>query len=250
MARNMSGMKIKGSVGGLNFYGDNLIRSERKGIDKKVFATKPSLKGMYDKSQEFKLVAKGTKLLKDAVRPLFVHARDGSLHNRISSILNIVKNNDEVATAGSMTINNGFKNPLGRHLFKEFKFTPERSVSDTLSAAGIYNTEQHSYTVSGFDTGNIVFPGGATHMEVGLSMLRVDFDRNTHTALSGPGIFIDKRFERDSFTLRMDGLPKGKGILITLAYVRFYLELEGRKYIVKNELGVDVLGIEIDTIKV
>ena len=240
MPKNIGTIKLKGNMGELNFCNNGIVRMRRGSIDKKVLNTKPSLQGIRETNDEFKGPAKSTKLLKDILRNWLRHTKHGDLHNRICSVLNKIKNND-TAVRGSSTISGGLKTPMGRHLLRTFEFTPTHTVLGTLGGKAIYDSEKHIYTVSDFNVSNVVFPQHATHLEISLALLRIDFENLKRDIVFGPPLFIDKNFQETNFTVAADEPSAEDGTLIALAAARFHIEIEGDKHIVEDFLGIDIL---------
>jgi len=244
MADQKGIIKLYGSIGGLNFYrlnGKEVVRTAGGGFNGKAIKKSPKMVRVRENMSEFGMVSRLNKEIRIALRPLFMHHKDGTLHYRLQTLLTKIKSLDEVSARGQRTVGIGFATPTGRQILQKFEFTPEFKGQQHV---GVLNWNDFSYTIASPDSDHWIFPEAATYIEVSLCVLSIDFEQTAVFITQSEPVFIDKNFSGESLTIQAEGIP-ASGAKIALLLTRYYQEIGGEKYVLKDKglMGIGILGI-------
>jgi hypothetical protein len=236
MARQIGIIKVKGTIGDLNFYDSKfgpLVRKAGGGFNSKAIKTKPSMIRVRENASEFGRVAKVKQLFRMGLEPFLHSCKDTTRHGRMMRILQEIKVYDSVSERGKRDVALGLATPMGNKLWKDFELT-ERSPTTLLP--GIYTIDEvtHALTLSGLKLHSVVFPKGATWVEVQYGVLELDFNALTFVLHQSTPIFLAKDFQDTSITMPLLSSSFGGGTLFPVVGVRFYQEVGGEKYLFKE----------------
>jgi hypothetical protein len=249
MARQTGVIRLKGTLGEVNFYstssGGHLARTAGGGFNSKDIKTKPSMVRVRENASEFGQCSKVKRAFKLSLAPFICIRKDGSLHGRMMALFTKIKSLDRVNARGSRTVGNGLESALGLHLLSDFKFTPACSVTNILGASIHYDFIGRSCKITNFDAKSVHFPAGATHLALTLGLLHFDFNALSYSLKTGTPLYIDRTTDANTLELTVSE-PENGGIQIAVLGLKFYQAIDGTYYLFNsaNAVGVEVLGVE------
>lgn len=250
MARQKGIIQLEGTLGGINFYirkGKPVARKAGGGFNGKAIKTSPTMVRVRENNTEFGHCSKVKKCLKIALHPFLHSYREGTLHGRMMQLLQQIKVCDTLSERGKRNIGNGLASPMGKLLFRQFAFTPKRSVSNTLLGTGTFDWDRFSYTMRDFDVKKVRFAASATHFEVCLGVLFFDFTNlNSQLFLSAP-LLVGRDYTDDQFSLSPIAPTVGEGFPFAFVGLQFYQEVNGILYLLQEEtaVGLEVLSLGV-----
>lgn len=246
MAKQEGIMPISGTIGGINFYyrkGKPFARTAGGGFNGDAIANGPSMVRVRENMSEFGRCSKITAAMRHSLHPFLGNHRDGTLHGRLMKMLQQVKTYDNISVRGERRVGIGLEDPMGWKLFSGFSFAPKYSFAAIVGGNAYYDAGASSLTVSDFDIGRVAFPAAATHMEIKFGVLRFDFETADCLLYQSVPLVMTRSFDGDGFSLTLPVSPEGEGMRIGFGCVRFYQEVGGNLYVLKDEgsIGVGVL---------
>ncbi|WP_291118735.1 hypothetical protein [Flavobacterium sp. UBA6135] len=246
MARQTGIIKLKGTIDGLNFYQTkfgSLVRKAGGGYNSKAIKTKPSMIRVRENASEFGRVSRVKLLFRMGLEPFLRSCKDPTRHGRMIRVLQEIKTLDAVSERGKRDVALGLATPMGKKLWREFDLT-ERSPEDLLPGTYQVAAGSTGLTVSDLDLSRLVFPKGATLVELRYGVLDVDFTALTFQLHMAAPLFLDKDFADSSVTVALDGSIVMTGTLFPVVGVRFYQVVGGEKYLFKEAIwqGVRFMG--------
>ncbi|MCZ4318473.1 hypothetical protein O4H26_05685 [Aequorivita viscosa] len=245
MAKQVGIIKLKGTIGDLNFYNTknagSLARKAGGGFSKDQ---KEKPVRTMENASEFGRCSKTKKAFKMALAPFLCVRKDGELHGRMVQLFTRIKDQDRINSRGKRSVGPGLDTPRGKQLLHDFQFTPSCNVMETLAASGDFDFTSRRLHITNFDMKNVQFPAGATHLALTLGLLHFDFDTLAYRLKSSTPLYLDKSFSSDSFEMQVD-LPDVAGTAIAVLGLKFYQEVQGTYYLFRsaNAVGVANLGI-------
>lgn len=248
MARQTGIIRLKGTIGDVNFYststGGDLARSAGGGFNSMDNKNKPTMVRVRENANEFGHCSKVKRVFKLSLAPFLCIRKDGSLHGRMMTLFTKIKSLDRNNTRGNRKVDMGLETSLGIHLLRSFVFTPACNVMDVLGASIDYDFLSRRCSMTNFDVRNISFPAGATHLALTLGLLHFDFDTLTYKLRSSTPVYIDKMHSATSLELSVED-PEVVGMQIAVLGLKFYQEVDSTYYLFKsaNAVGVEVLGV-------
>ena len=248
MAKQKGIIKLEGTMDDVNFYywkGKPCARKAGGGFNGERIKNSSTMVRVRENYSEFGNCSKVKSSLKASLHPFLNAYREGELHGRMMQLLQQIKACDMISERGKRTVGNGIGTSMGRMLFQQFEFTPNRSVSKTLMGIGSFDWDTYSYSVSRFFINDVVFPLSATHFEVSFGVLNFDFATLNYKLFMGTPLLLDRDFVDSSFSLRPKDLPVVGGKEFAFVGLKFYQEVNGTKYLLQNEsaIGLEVVGV-------
>ncbi|GGD17585.1 hypothetical protein [Flavobacterium orientale] len=246
MARQKGIIKLSGTIGGINFYetkDGSFAREEGGGFNSEAIKTKDSMAPVRENASEFAQVSRVGSLFCRGLLPFLQTCKDTKRYRRMVSLLQEIKTLDAVSERGKRTTTLGLATPMGKKLWWEFDLT-ERSPEDLLPGTYQVAAGSTGLTVSDLDLSRLVFPKGATLVELRYGVLDVDFTALTFQLHMAAPLFLDKDFADSSVSLALDGGIVMTGTLFPVVGVRFYQVVGGEKYLFKEAIwqGVRFMG--------
>ena len=77
-------------------------------------------------------------------------------------------------------------------------------------------------------------------MEVVVGVLRFNFESCNYAHVMADPLYIDKDFDASSFSISVNGLPDGDGVLVAVARVAFYQQVNGGLFLLSGAAGFGV----------
>ncbi len=247
MAKQAGHIKLKGTIGDINYYksknGGYLARAAGGGFSKNP-KNKESLVRTMENATEFGRCSKTKKVFRIALAPFLCVRRDVELHGRMIQLFTKLKNLDPVNIRGKRCMGRGLETDKGVELLGGFEFTPSCNIPDILAASLDYDFDSNKLSVTNFNINNVNFPAGATHMALTLGLLHFNFDTLEYRLKASAPLYIDKNYIGNSFEM-LNELPDVDGTAIVVLGMKFYQQVRGTYYLFKdaNTVGVAVLGI-------
>ncbi len=247
MAKQTGTIKLKGTIGDINYYrsknGGYLARAAGGGFQKGS-KHKESMVRTMENASEFGRCSKTKKVFRIALAPFLCVRKDGELHGRMMQLFTKLKDLDSVNSRGERRVGRGMETPKGKQLVRDFAFTPSCSITEVLACSLSYDLDFRTLSVTDFDIKNVGFPAGATHIALTLGLLHFDFDTLDYRLKSSAPLYMDKEYSATSFEMSTE-LPDVAGISVAVLGVKFYQKVESTYYLFKsaNAVGVEVLVV-------
>lgn len=250
MARQVGIIKLKGGIGDISFYKtkDGHLARTKGGVDAKRIANDPAFQRTRENGSEFGKGAKGSKLLRTALRLLLQNASDNRVSNRLTKeMISVVKTdttNDRglrVVSQGDITLLDKFEFNIAGKL-ASLLFTPYTPSIDRV-------TGDVSVAIPDFvPVNNIVAPSGTTHFKITIGGTEVDFDAETFVFDSDASAILPW----DAATVAALSLTASLTANSTLPIfqvigVEFFQEVNGQMYSLKNGAYNSLAVVGIDT---
>jgi len=236
MAKQRGMLLIDGTLGGLNFYyrkGVPTVRVAGGGFNRKAIKTSPRMVRIREQNSEFANCSKVNKEFKNAIRPFLAGYKDGRLHSRLMQLFLSIRDCDTVSARGKREVWQGISNEHGKRLLGNFVFTPKRP--QLLPCTYVFDWTTLEFKANHFDVSKLRFPDGADYLEVGLGVIRFDFERLTYSTEWATPLMIDRTFNDTSFSLGIANAPSGIGQLIAIVRVAFYQNVNGKPYLLPGD---------------
>lgn len=245
MAKQKGTIRIKGTIGGLTYYtrnGVDLVRQAGGGFNGEAIKTKPSMERVRENNSEFGRVAKVKSLFRRNLMGYLSTVSDLSYHARMVSVLQKIKVLDTVSARGKRDVVLGLQTPIGRKMWSELLIT-NKLVNDLLPGIYEVDAETLALQVSSLDFSQVLFPKGATFLELCYSVLVMDFEEMVCKASHATPLFLEKGATETQVVLPLSSAVEASGMLFPVVAVRFYQEVGGEKYMFKEGVwqGVEFL---------
>lgn len=248
MARQTGIIKLSGTIGDLNFYeshGGHHARRSGGGFNSHDVKNKPSMARVRENYSEFGQCSHTKKYFNRALRPFLCIYKDRTLHGRMMALFMAIKKLDSGGARGQRTVHGGLQTMRGRRLLQDFEFTPSCHVASYLPGTTHYDASSRTFTVSNFNTSQLSYPNGATHMALSLGVLHFDFETNTYELTQSAPLYIDASFADAAFSLQAPA-PSLLGTAIALIGVKFYQAVGGQFVVLRGQkaVGLEVVLVE------
>jgi hypothetical protein len=243
MAKQKGIFPLVGTLDGVNYYirkGKAVARKAGGGFTGKAIKTKPSMVRVRENNSEFGHCSQVKKGFKIALTPFLKHYADGTLHGRMMQLFQEIKAFDSSSLRGSRSVGLGILTASGKELFQNFVFNPLCNVSNVVPMKGIYNKETGVYAVHNFDINRVRFPKNATHLELQYGVIGVDFESLEFKLCMAPPLVLQKEVAIDDFEFEPEMLPEIGWVRLAFVGVAFYQEVNGVRYVLKEEGNVGV----------
>lgn len=244
MARQKGLVPLIGTLGGINFYfrkGKPVARIAGGGFNPEAIKKSLKMQRVRENSSEFGRVSKAKKLVRVGLHPFLKDYADVTLHGRMMRLFQEIKVLDTVLERGHRRFENGLDTDAGRLLLMGFDFTAQKA-SEMLPGDGAFDAVAQHYMIANIQIEKLRLLQRATGMQVCFGILEVDFEGGTQAFFSSTPLFIARDFSGDDVTLIPETLPSGNGVRIAVLQVRYYQEVNGERFLLKD-LGMQ--GLEV-----
>lgn len=245
MARYKGIFEISGSIGDLTFYSskDGLLVRGKRGVSGERIKTDPVFKGTRKNSSEFGHVSKCGQLIRQSLGAPLQVAKDFRTHSRMTSVLNKVKNLDQVSVRGERKVRIGLDTEAGKELLAGFDFNAAAPFDRMFLAPYSLNSTTGSFEVADFSASKMVqSPKEATHIELHLIVNRIDFDSATYTSSPGAKTCLKVDSPPSPLLLAPKILPAGNGFLIFCFFIQFFQDVNGERHLLDDPV-LSLLGV-------
>src|SRR5690606_28795908 len=109
MARQKGIIKIEGTLGDITFYKskDGYMAREKGGIDANRMSSDPAFQRTRENGAEFGRAGKAGKVLRNALRPMFLNSADSRMVGRLTQRMVKIIQTDPVSERGERQVVNG-----------------------------------------------------------------------------------------------------------------------------------------------
>lgn len=248
MAKVKGIIELKGTVGDLNFYrrkGVALVRKSGGGFNGEAIRTKDSMVRVRENGSEFKGCMQSVAFFKMGMQTYLCTFKDGTLHQRLVSLFTKVKDLDLVAARGSRTVFGGLQTPAGQGLLKNYLLTSGLQLDGVLHQKVFFDWAT-GFSIPDFEGRLVSFPRGATHLDLRIGYLTLDFEKSTSSFGSSESVYLSPT-DVGTVALPAPVLAASEGIKIGVVFARFVQEMNGAFYPLKNENSVvlEVVSCEL-----
>lgn len=237
MAKLKSLIKIEGTLDDLTFYKGKegyLVRT-KGGVNAKRIKNDPAFARTRENGVEFGHSAKSGKLLRRAILPLLVDAKDASVTPRLTKVMSEVKNADLISNRGERNVNIGLETELGKQALKGFDFNDNANIANVLQSDYTLNTTTGEIQMVDFSPMQHLFkPEGATHVSLTSAFLNLDFSTEVKDLQTSPVINMAIDASITTVTLTPNAPATGVGNAMFFLKVAFFQEVNGIQYPLKN----------------
>src|SRR5690606_31547928 len=244
MARQKGIIKVKETLGGVNFYeakGQYLARTAGGGFNSDSNKKHAIIA---DWNSEMGATSTANAAFRRMFRNFILGYKDGSLPQRMQSLFMKIKDLDTDSVRGERRVGNGIAHPYAKRLLGDFDFTPKRP--NLLNGQLQFDWNTNILTVSDFDVRAAYIPKAADFM--GLQLMGVLFDFHTLGHVSHQSDFLElpPDYAANSFTLSVPALPDGPGTRIVFLRVGYYQQVAGINYLLPGDgkFGFGIVGVE------
>ena len=246
MARQKGLLIIEGTIGGLNFYirkGEPLVRAAGGGFTAEAIRKSPSMERIRENFSEFSGCMKTVKRYKIAMVSFLCLFKDGTMHQRLVSLMTKIKDSDVVSTRGSRHVGQGVLTEAGKSLLRGYVYTPGPNLEYLLGQPYLFAWDSVGFSIPSFSMKAVRFPKGATHLELQVAAMRFDFSTYASTFVTSEPLVLGKTADVSSIALAPTSFPEGEGTAIGLVFLRFYQEVNGVRHAFKEEKYVVMEGV-------
>ncbi len=250
MARQVGIIKLEGGIGDISFYKtkDGHLARTKGGVDGKRIANDPAFQRTRENGSEFGRAAKGSKLLRTALRLLLQNASDSRVSNRLTKeVLAVVKTdatNDRglrVVSQGDMALLDKFEFNIGGKL-SSLLFAPYDPSIDRTSGAIVMSLPDF------IPVNSIVAPNGTTHFKIIVGGAEVDFDTDSFVYDSDASAILPWNAATVAALVLTAGLTANStNPIFQVIGVEFYQEVNGQMYSLKNGAYNALAIVGVDT---
>ena len=243
MARQTGIIKVKGTIGGINFYesrGKELAREAGGGFNSE---SNKKHEVIAHWNSEMGAASTANAAFRKVFRN-FIHGyKDGTLPQRLQSLFMSIKDLDTTSERGKRRVGNGIEHPYAKRLLKDFDFTPKRPY--LLNAQLHFDWASNTLTVTNFDIRGADIPRTADFM--GLQLMSVLFDFHTLEHVSAQSDFLElpPDFVSTNFIMTVPALPDGPGTRLVFLRVGYYQQVSGVNYLLPGDgkFGLGIVGL-------
>jgi hypothetical protein len=249
MAKQTGLIEFEGTLGGINFYkrkGVPISRRSGGGFNGKDIKTKDSMVRVRENGSEFGRLSKAKSLIRRALWPVIGALKDGSLHGRMMTMMQLVKAKDLIAVRGQRSFWKGIEDPAAQIIFTEFLFTPSQSIESIFGGLPKVLEAGAVCDFSGLQVHSIAFKGAASAFV--LQYFVVDFtteEAQYKTKFSAPFLIEKSAIPEVIPPLTVDNLSSDYTCRMVFLSVQFQ-QKSGEQFYNLNEqgmLGLRCLGV-------
>ncbi len=237
MARQKGIVKIKGTIGDLNFYEsqDGMMAREKSNIDAKRIASDPAFIRTRENGEEFGSSAYAGKVLRSALYSMLQTASDNRVVSRLTKLMSEIKNLDATSVRGKRNVGVAIALATAKAKLKGFNFNNRAILGSILANAYSVNTGTGVITINGLiPLDEIAYPQGATHVTLKGAWARVDFATGTNQVFLSNVVNLPINSTSTNVILTPTGTPTGPGTNIFLLQIEFFQLVNTIQYSLKN----------------
>jgi hypothetical protein len=246
MAKVKGIIKLKGTIGGINYYtlnGETIAREAGGGFNGEAIKTKDSMVRVRENGSEFKGCMQSVHFFKLGLQPFLRRFKDGTLHQRLVSLFTKLKDLDLVSVRGSRTVYGGLQTTAGQELLKNYLLSSGSRLNGVLHQKVVFDWAT-GFSIPDFEGKRVSFSGGATHLALQIGYLTLDFENRTSSFGSSETVYLSPT-DIGTVAIPAPALDAAEGMRVGVVLARFVQELNGEFYPLKNENSVvlEVVGL-------
>jgi hypothetical protein len=237
MAKQSGIIKIEGTIDDITFLkkGGKYFIRKKGGVSKSRIKTDSAFQRTRENGAEFGIVANAGKLIRKGASAMVRRAKDGSLNNRLMSILYKVKDFDSVSPRGQRKVSTGITTSGGVATLKGFAFNSKAPLSSVLATPYSLALTTGIITFQNFVPMDMVeYPLGATHVGLRAGILSIDFLEETTLLEISDQDNLPIDMAEHEVTLTPELIGGATGIKMYLLLIEFYQEINGLQYPLKD----------------
>ena len=237
MAKLSGLLKFEGTLDNLTFYksADGHLVRTKGGVSKNRIMNDPAFVRTRENGVEFGSIAGSGKMLRNALGPMLVKAKDSKLTSRLVKVMGQVKNADTQSLRGERNVAQGLTDAGAKQLLKGFDFNSRAPLSTVLNTAYALNTATGELTFDAFNPmDQLRIASGATHFSLQVGFLNLDFETGVSNLVSSPELIFPIVPGVISPVLTPVGVPTGTGVAFYVLLLEFFQEVNGLNYILNN----------------
>ena len=248
MARLLNFLKFQGSIENLTFIttkNGTFVR-RKSSLDKDALMNSPQFEDSRKTMVEFKNFTQSTKLLKQGIKTAIDKIRDSGAHNRLMSIMNAIKETDDIHPRKWKTVATGIQQKESKELLRNFEFNAFAPLHTILLKDYILNAEEGILNINalipkeGFKTTK-----DATLAGLKLYWSKVDFESFENHTESSEEMLVPLNKVPVDINITIPTPPAGTGINVFTLELVFYQEVNGKLYLVNNReyKSLKIIGV-------
>lgn len=233
MAKQEGIIKLSGTIDGVNFYfrkGKAVARKAGGGFNGAAIKGSPTMVRVRENNTEFGNCSRVKKVFNDRLQLHFMKRKDSSLHSRMMRLFLDIKDCDEISERGKRSVALGLHTQKGQELLTSFRYTSMPFPVSEMS----YDYLTYSLFISKMLERAMLFPNGATHLELTLGIMVFDFDLVSAGFFKSNSVLLTKGSTLDAFTLIPETNPTGNGIALPILFYRYVQNINGTLYPLKD----------------
>ncbi len=237
MARQKGIIKLKGTIGDVSFYKtqDGHLAREKGGVDADRIKNDAAFARKRENGAEFGSSANAGKVLRDAIRPMMLTSSDNRVVSRLTKLMSAVKNLDTTSIRGQRTVGVAITQAPAKALLKGFDFNKRAVIGSVLRKPFLVQTNNGMITISNLvPINDIVYPSGATHVNLKSAWAIVDFVGGTSSVEYSPVVNLPIDATTNNVQLLPPNIPIGTTTNLYLLQIEFLQEVNGVQYSLKN----------------
>jgi len=253
MAIQNSIIKLRGSIDDLVFLetkNGHKVRKKAKAVSKEIIAADPRYARLRENMSEFSGAVSATRLLRAAVKEAMHDCTDNRIFNRLTKAMFAVLVTDPVSERGQRNVMKG-----DLSLLKEFSFNNTAILSAIFKAdisTGIDRAAgKLTVNIPAFiPADNIVSPAGATHCRFHSAGTEVNFDNGQYVSklVESAAIAVGDNLATAAIHFQHQLTAGSANPLFLLLGIRFYQEVNGKLYPLKNKAFNALLVTDADSV--
>ena len=237
MAKNLSLIKVEGTLDDLTFYKGTegfLVRT-KGGVSKNRIMNDPAFARTRENGMEFGSIAGSGKLLRTALGPMVFRAKDSKLTSRLVKVMGQVKNMDTASARGYRNVGEGLNNALAPVLLEGFDFNNRATLGSILNSPLTVDTTTGGITIADYNPmEQMRSPEGATHFSLQAGFLRIDFTTGAYELTLSPEVVLELENTIVAPSLVPASAPTLSGTGMHLLLIEFFQEVNGFQYMLNN----------------
>ena len=237
MAKLNGLLKFEGTLENLTFYksADGHFVRTKGGVSKNRIMNDPAFVRTRENGAEFGSIASSGKLLRNAMGPLLVKAKDGKLTSRLVKVMGQIKNMDASSIRGSRNVAQGLTDVNAKLLLKGFDFNARANLGNVLNSSISVSVATGAVTISGFNPmEQMRIADGATHFSLQSGFLNLDFETGISDMAFSPEVVYPLVQGVISPVLTLSAVPVGNGVNFYVLLIEFFQEVNGVNYMLNN----------------
>ncbi|KQC33023.1 hypothetical protein AAU57_06580 [Nonlabens sp. YIK11] len=238
MAKQKSLLKVEGTLDGMTFYktGDGYLVRTKGGVSKSRIDNDPAFARTRENGREFGHTAQSGKVLRNAIRPMLLQAKDKRVSSRMVKIMSQIKNQDQTNMRGYRNVATGIATPEGKLALQGFDFNNQAVLGSILYAPYELDSVTGTLQINGLvPNRDIVPPNGSTHVSMSLGVASINFETGeSQLRQSTETVFAVGDTVSSDVTLVPSSLPAELGVTVYLLLLSFSQQVNGVHYALNN----------------
>lgn len=248
MARLLNFLKFQGSIENLTFITtpNGTFVKRRSTLNRDKIMNSPGSEGTRNTMEEFKNFTKSGALLKTGIKNSYEKIRDRGAHNRLNSIMNAIKETDDIHPRKWKTVATGIQSEESKELLRNFEFNAFAPLHKILLKEYILNAEEGILKINalipkeGFKTTK-----DATIAGLKLYWSKVDFESFENHTESSEEVLVPLNKVPIDLSISVPTPPEGTGTNVFSLALVFYQEVNSKLYLVNNReyMSLKIIGV-------